>query len=196
MRDPKYKGKKGRKKERHNQMHKGYNTRERLKKLTTDSVNETLGRTSIPIVSCSCRVSISVCHALFDMYDRNPTTCPREYPARITKNWMREEAMPCSMSGNRSRTCFWARCGCQKKGKKEIDQLIVEVVEWWSGGAMPTYPVTSDLVRSDQLAIQTEIRSLCRRACCCLVGSCRVAAVCCGTGGCICGGVVGLGHGG
>jgi hypothetical protein len=92
-------------------MHKSYKTRERLKKLATDSANETLGRTSIPIVSCSCSVFISVGHAFFDMYDRKPTYRPREYPGRITKNWMREEAMPCSMSGNRSRTCFWALCG-------------------------------------------------------------------------------------
>ena len=92
-------------------MHKSYKTRDRLKKLTTDSVNETLGRTSIPIVSCSCSVSISEGHALFDMYDLKPTYRPREYPGRMTKNWMREEAIPCSMSGNRSRTCFWALCG-------------------------------------------------------------------------------------
>ncbi len=59
-------------------------TRERLKKLTRDSVNEMLGRTSIPIVSCSAKVSISVGHAFFDMYDFKPTYRPREYPGRIT----------------------------------------------------------------------------------------------------------------
>jgi hypothetical protein len=93
----------------HNQMDESYRTRERLKKLTMDSVNETLGLTSIPIVSCSCNVSISVGHAFFDMYDFKPTYPLRVYPVRITKNWMREEAMPDSMSGNRSRTCFCAR---------------------------------------------------------------------------------------
>jgi hypothetical protein len=120
-----------------------YKTRERLKKLTTDSVTETLGRTSIPIVSCSCSVSISVCHAFFEMYDLRPTYRPREYPGRITKNWMREEAMPCSMSGNRSRTCFWARC---RGGKDRSD-------DYRGGGdgmsKRPTYPVVSDLVGPD-----------------------------------------------
>ena len=100
-------------------MHKSYKTRDRLKKLTTDSVNETLGRTSIPIVSCSCRESTSVGHALFDMYDLKPTYRPREYPGRITKNCMREEAMPCSMSGNRSRTCFWARYGRKNNNRSD-----------------------------------------------------------------------------
>jgi hypothetical protein len=109
-------------------MRKGYKTRERLKKLATDSATETLGRTSIPIVSCSCRVLISVCHAFFDMYDLNPMYCPRaEYPGRITKNWMREEAMPFSVSGNRSSTCFWACCRNERE-KKKFDQMIVEVV--------------------------------------------------------------------
>jgi hypothetical protein len=59
--------------------------RERLKKLTTDSVNEMLGRTSIPTVSCSARLSISTGHALFDMYDFKPVYRPwEEYPGRIT----------------------------------------------------------------------------------------------------------------
>ena len=89
-------------------IHITYMNRERLKKLATDSANETLGRTSIPTVSCSAKVSISVGHAFFDMYDFKPVYRPRAYPGRITKNWMREEATPCSTSGNRSRTCFWA----------------------------------------------------------------------------------------
>jgi hypothetical protein len=59
--------------------------RERLKKLTTDSVKETLGRISIPTVSCSCKVSISVGHAFFEMYDLNPTYRPRDdIPGRTT----------------------------------------------------------------------------------------------------------------
>jgi len=58
--------------------------RERLKKLTTDSVNEMLGRTSIPTVSCSAKLSISAAHAFFEMYDFKPTYPWLEYPGRST----------------------------------------------------------------------------------------------------------------
>ena len=65
--------------------HLTYMNRERLKKLATDSVNDTLGRISIPIVSCSANVSISVGHAFFDIYDLKPMYRPREeYPGRTT----------------------------------------------------------------------------------------------------------------
>jgi hypothetical protein len=89
---------------------------------------------------------------------------------------MREEAIPDSMSGNRSRTCFWARCG-GSRGKKKSIRSIISWVEG-DGGAMDapkTYPVTSDLFGSDKFAIKTEIRPL--RCGACWVGSCRVAAV-------------------
>ncbi len=174
----------------HNQMHESYRTRERLKKLTTDSVNETLGLTSIPIVSCSCNASISVGHAFFDMYDFKPTYRPRAYPVRITKNWMREEAMPDSMSGNRSRTCFCALCIGEKKIKiKRSDGYRC------GGGAIPkrTYPVASDFVRPDQLAIEAEIRPLLRIGACVGTCSCGIAVIR-GVGGC--GSVVGLRHDG
>lgn len=55
-----------------------YRTRERLKKLATDSATEMLCRTSIPTVSWSRKVSISVGHAFFEMYDFTPVYCPWE----------------------------------------------------------------------------------------------------------------------
>src|SRR5258708_34702179 len=63
------------------------------------------------------------------------------------------------------------------------------------GGAIPkrTYPVASDFVRPDQLAIEAEIRPLLRIGACVGTCSCGIAVIR-GVGGC--GSVVGLRHDG
>src|SRR5579863_8671553 len=67
---------------------------------------------------------------------------------------MREEAMPCSMSGNMSRICFWACCIRFGNRNRRVNFAV--------GGApgskaRTTYPVISDFVGPDQLATETEV---------------------------------------
>src|SRR5579863_3197252 len=104
---------------------------------------------------------------------------------------MREEAMPCSTSGNKSRTCFWARCIRFGKRNRWVN------FEMGPGSkARRTYPVISNFVGPDQLAIETEVHPF--RDYARLQGSgvpvvCVDAAGVC-SGGCI--GIVGANRGG
>ena len=67
---------------------------------------------------------------------------------------MWEEAMPCSMSGNKSRICFWARCIRFGNRNRRVN---FEVGGGPGLNARTTYPVISDFVGPDQLAIETEV---------------------------------------